>query len=1089
MVNYTKRALTAILMLPMLLLGSCIRDEAPEGGGAGFGNRLQLTVKVAKAGIQAATRSTVAPLPGEEDVTVLYLLFFEADANDNGQFIDYVRIDNISPDTSTSIDISGHPSLAVSGEYDILAVANIDDNSYINGSVSTWIQGWQGMTLNQVKTSATAWVKGSTDNSNAIASDRLLMTGSIEKSQGQYDLALVLNRGVIRFDVYNNKSESHDLVSAELWNVYPSNSLWGGGAADDYSSSVARIGRYYGVDNSGNSTGVAGADGLGDTVGNILGGLYCFENRVITPSQNDALTTCIIVGLRERATGITGYHRVNINPDKSSQVLLENSAYRLTIRDIDAGSATSAAAYAAAEGGPDYIINYWDMSDYGLIMIDGNSILSIPTKTIIIPEDGGDFSYDIFTFNNTGSTSKLTIESQRYEPSNGSISSVLNGNTLTVHATPLGAGESSRTGTVVLTYAGLEGAVNIIQSRGEDVFLRVYLPSDGMRPLAPYAGIASGDIRVDASGPWTAEIFMPDEGFTLDPAILSPQIATTMLHSTDPLASGNRFKVYTWSANPELVKRECFVVVSLDSDPENHAAVVQLSQEPSGVISLVPNNTSVIFNGMGTGLAAVAGNTTDTFNVHPSMESDGGEGEQIAEWTYKKMPSGEYDDTAMFDVVNMVYDPADMSANTITAAAVGQNMSGRRYTATLRIFLTLDETVYTDLQLVQQTLGVSLSPGTLPAVDVDGGRTSPITVIADESLTWSAALVSDCIAGTDGRTVVHHEARLVDQYGNPITPGTQYPMSTQICVEFPKTYYPNRGTLPRATVTVTVEGMQAVVTVLQSELMAKPLAGYGMTGYPAWGGLGDTYDAGWEGTSGTYGLKQIPGYIQYAAVDISSTAPVPNAVYYLHVVPTIAGAAGTNYDWAVVNGFMSGVDGLALFGVDDTSAVAPVNNASSPFKAANYPDVIYDGGLGYSQVVESDTKLYHFVMDQGNTPLEPADITSAFMEDTVNTYYDTSQLPPTAIVLMGRTSDPTHATLIVDIQNKFIYRGCAQAFWNSTYLTNNRGVFLDNLMYYIANAAKYGTNFTDLLLEDDQPGAQPPPWDTDYWGANAGVTK
>jgi len=53
-------------------------------------------------------------------------------------------------------------------------------------------------------------------------------------------------------------------------------------------------------------------------------------------------------------------------------------------------------------------------------------------------------------------------------------------------------------------------------------------------------------------------------------------------------------------------------------------------------------------------------------------------------------------------------------------------------------------------------------------------------------------------------------------------------------------------------------------------------------------------------------------------------------------------------------------------------------------------------------------------------------------------------------------------------------------------LTNNRVTFLDNLMYFIGNAMKYGSHFTDLLLEASDPAAQPAPWSA-YWGANAGV--
>ncbi|WP_291527792.1 hypothetical protein [Bacteroides sp. UBA939] len=1083
--NNKKRIIFFLMLIPAFILGSCIYEEDMEGGQNSEDKKLSLSVAVKQPGIQTVTRATVPSEVGEDDISVLYLLFFQPNG---GTFVDYVRANNLTQDVKTEIDMSNHPLLAVNQAYDILAVANISDGRYITGNVDAWMHDWGGLTIDEVKAQAIAWVYDAQDNSNAIVSNELLMTGSIAKAQEQFELELELTRDVVRFDVYNNRYEVYDLVSADIWNAYPSCVIWESeGAMIDFSNDISRLDHFYGVDNSTNETATDGADGRGKTLGHIIGGLYSFENRVIHPLQNDHLTTCLIVGLKERATGTISYYRVNINPAESAQILSANNVYRLTIRDVNTGSASAEEAYEAAECGLDYVINYWDMSDYGVIVQDGNSVLSIPTKTITIEEKGGDLNYQIFTFNNTGTNSPLTIKAQNYTPSNGSIAATLSGNTLRVHATPFGAGETERTGTIVLSYAGLEAAVNVIQNNGEKVYLDVRQPTG--KVLAPYSGMSTGDILVDASGPWTAELFMPDGGFTLDPAGVSPAVATTKIQSNSSLVVNKQFKVYTWSANAEPTKRDCFVVITLDSDPEDYAAVVQLAQSPAGGISIVPNVTSVTFNGIG-GLANIAGNTTSTFNVRPSMEVDGNNGEQIAAWEYEiRSSGGSYDDTGTFRVTaeNHTTDANEAAMNTITVGAVGQNLSGRSYTAVLRLYLSLDHTTYVDLQLVQQPLTVSLSPGTLPTVGNDGGQTGVITVVSDASLRWKASVVTNSGTSSDGRSLVHHAATLVNEDGSPIDENLDYPMNTRMRVRFPKVYYPNRDIPVSATITVTVEGLTSTLTVHQTTLTARSMVGYGMTGSPDYGGLGNTYNQGWDGTSGTYGLAQIPDYSRLGIGNMN-VASIPDNVNYLHATVHIGGTAGTNYDWSVINSFIDSRDAWTVISSQDDYGLPPVNNSNSPTKRneAGYQDMKYSVSSRWSQVYETDSKLYHFVMDRGHTPLAPSDINSdGFYNDGVSNTIP-GPWPSTAVVLMTKINDTNEASLIVDVKNKFLWIGDSQIFWYNAYLSNNRGTFLDNLMYFIGNAAKYGSNFTDLLLEDDQEGAQPAPWDT-YWGNNAGV--
>ncbi len=125
--NNMKRLLFVSMLIPALMLVSCITDEGTDTGRPAAGV-LRLSVAVEQSGIQTETRTPVASEPGEDDISALYLLFFEPDAAGNGQFVDYVEIYDLTPNVSTPIDMVGHPSLAVRAAYDILAIANIAED-------------------------------------------------------------------------------------------------------------------------------------------------------------------------------------------------------------------------------------------------------------------------------------------------------------------------------------------------------------------------------------------------------------------------------------------------------------------------------------------------------------------------------------------------------------------------------------------------------------------------------------------------------------------------------------------------------------------------------------------------------------------------------------------------------------------------------------------------------------------------------------------------------------------------------------------------------------------------------------------------
>ncbi|MCL2501636.1 MAG: hypothetical protein FWE99_00715, partial [Bacteroidales bacterium] len=213
-----------------------------------------------------------------------------------------------------------------------------------------------------------------------------------------------------------------------------------------------------------------------------------------------------------------------------------------------------------------------------------------------------------------------------------------------------------------------------------------------------------------------------------------------------------------------------------------------------------------------------------------------------------------------------------------------------------------------------------------------------------------------------------------------------------------------------------------------------------------------------------------------------NAASIASNVTYLHVVPHISGSSGTNYNWSVVNNFIDNRDAWTVISSQDNNGLGPVNNANSPLKrnGAGYNNILYTGTAN-ARLLPSSTKLFEFLTARGNTPLSPG-LVADFYSDGVSTVLP-GPWPSGAVVLMTRNNNTDHAMLIIDIKRKFMWIGESQIFWSATYLTNNRGIFLDNLMYFTGNAMKYGSHFTDLLLESSDPDSQPAPWDA-HWGNN-----
>jgi hypothetical protein len=213
---------------------------------------------------------------------------------------------------------------------------------------------------------------------------------------------------------------------------------------------------------------------------------------------------------------------------------------------------------------------------------------------------------------------------------------------------------------------------------------------------------------------------------------------------------------------------------------------------------------------------------------------------------------------------------------------------------------------------------------------------------------------------------------------------------------------------------------------------------------------------------------------------------VPATASYVHA--TNNGISAT-YDWNPVNTFRQQKDGITVFVCSDesNSSVNALNSSTSPLHMSGFTVSNADGGTyGRVNPAITDTKIYHYLVDMGPKPISGT--ISDFSGDGVHTFaYIPSTAVPVICLLSGANNsaltDPTRIYVAVDPVKQLVYIGEGQLFNSNGDLSNNRGTFLDNLICYVANAARYGSHFTDLLRDDL---SIPAPWDN-YWGPNKGV--
>ncbi len=1132
-----KKILIFLFGASFLLLNACMREQQVVGPNPS--ENLTLTLRLESlAGDYGKTRGAenVPSVRNENLVNSLHLLFFNPTT---GAYVDYSEITlpeptEANPDGGTPMNIDGEavfPEGKVDGAWKILALGNILDDYFIDESVEDWMSRWSGRSYEEVVNAAVGLLPV------AIAPDRIPMYGTMDKAAGEEQLHLLMTRIVSRIDV-TNEAAGYTLVSATLWNGFPVTSIWGDDDPD-YTNEARRINFY----------GVSGEDAIEDekirgglyTFENIVGALA-------PEDYYDDKTTCLIIGLQPDGGGATQYYRANLHNNNGQQRLRRNHVYNLVIDAVGGvGQSDEQTAYLGRSNMLVYHIGDWVEATNGLVVSDEYSTLSIPTKTVTMGRDASVAEFKIHTFSTLTSPAPLQIRSQSYRPalnSDGepSIEARLDGNTLVIESTDLDMDNTPRSGVIVLSYAGLEIAMSVSQSGTHDHFLIVTEPDGGILPFAAFGGIPSGLIRVQASGDWTATLNMTGFSFDSNTAfgavkkiwtnpdkdadgnVVTGSNANTTLGLITPDETDttcDKFRVWTFDANMLNNAREAFIVVELDGHEEDYTAIIMLTQNFIKKLLYAPYSASgapaydsgdwieeggsVTFDGMGNGI--VSG--YDQWFVQSSRNEDDN---SYQTWTSAKIISGGNDDRSHFTVTEPAHDGSDLSQNIVKVEAVGMNASGRDYEMTLRV--QTDQVSYSDIKVIQKSASFELSPGGLLTgkIPYQGGTSETISVVTEgaEGLKWQVKSAADLVItesnARDSRKLVRYGERrnsadndpptleLVDESGVALTEqfefGKEYGTDVKFRVKLPKLYFPNRDIAVTASVTVTVNsegattgGMTQRVRVAQNALTAKAFVpvtnatatnrGDIMTGYYC-----EAYYRRINYINTNYGNGTA--IARFAG-------PFGSQFSFLH---RHNGDFDANTAWVNTNAFIDNNDGVFSFIADleGTGRLTGINNWGRGWTFTAPPNAGY-GGTFHSNLF--NTKMWEFVANRTGGPILSETISTYGTGIQSLVYHDVVSTVATAIPASAVPFVITGGNaygMVIDPKDRVIYIGESLYVGDAgvdaaNYPTEN---FWINVAFWIAYSSRYGSGFSDMMIENESAagGGMPAPWD-EWWGANA----
>lgn len=573
-----------LVALILATFSSCLK-EANKGGSQLNTRSLNFSVKVRSHTMN--TRS-VSPAKDENTVNDICLLFFEHSANGEGTYIGAYRISEkdgnahlLPSDGKLSFELrlssEDADFLKANTAYRIRVMANVFGSSLFvdHQALSSFVENCKGKTENQVAGGMTSELTGvdyeEDDDSQAIDSYNIPMSCNLALDAEETKASIALERTLARLDVLLDNTQAstqnYELVSASIWNAFSQANFWDD-VRPDYTAKTCTK-RYYGAKAAAESQ-------------KITARLYVPENLSSNPSLTDELTTCLIVGLRNKTTEKTSYYRLNIHRKGAAQYLKRNNVYRTTIVGVDMeGESNERDAYHQNSFGLSLAVSPWENDENKLIMTDEDMMLVLPTRRITFGAEAAEKTYYVHAKNE--SNQKLPLKMRPIDLPSG-FSAQLQENNLIVRCSNF-TGVEQR-GAVELAYGRLKGIIELHQSGKEERYLELNYTQVKPYPAGlPHNNIPSDKpIVIKSSGPWTATL-VGDELFSFNSAYLDTELTGNNNHQIPA--------VYSLSPNPSGQVRTNVMLVELDADPENYRNVVIFTQEASGTYTASPNLPSL----------------------------------------------------------------------------------------------------------------------------------------------------------------------------------------------------------------------------------------------------------------------------------------------------------------------------------------------------------------------------------------------------------------------------------------------------------------------------------------------------------------
>ena len=1045
-----KKILWSVLLLATVVFTSCSLDDDRRFS-SGENGKFIVNFSIQDPTSGLATRAAIAPEAGEENIKTLDLIFFTSNSDGSGNFKGWKELIATSSaplvmNTDMAFDFSDL-GLQMTDAYDILVVANMGNN-YLPTDGSQTLADWktaiQNSTYKEAKAKIQVFMTGTATDTpeyttKPLESEALLMNTSLRKETQDTKINIVLQRSVSRFDIYNSAT-GYTLESVSVWNAYPSLFVWNG-EPNAFDKEAERIIRLYGVESE------AGAS--------IVGKLYGFENYVADPKQNDELTTCLIIRVKNENTGTVSYHRANIHPLESGQSLKRNNVYKLTINSIKKeGYTTELEAYKGEIASLSYSINYWDMDSHGTVQFDGDNILAIPTKKIMFTPNGGSYDLGIFTFGEgTLAISKKVVD-------NG-LSVSLNNKTLSVSAIALNNIKDKRNGIVELSFGNLKATIDIVQLEGGDLYLE--LNPKSITHFTNKTGVAAPSIAVKASGDWNATIYPPGAGafFSFE------QTGSSAVTDYDSnIASNNIIPIYTHSDNEGTTPRYGFLVVSLKEDPSVQSTMLLIQDGEPG-FELTPYITSIDFEYDGE--LTITGNNTNTFLVNPGLTTDGA---TVNQWKY--ILEGDNEDAF---VVKDIHDDANLKLNRLTVKVKSENQSNNTLKAQLYLVLESDPTVKSQvITLTQQPMSFSTGiVGNTLYVSENTDETKTVNLQGGSNMKWIAELEQPepALAHT-------YNVKMVSESGTEMPWGTQYSMGTKFKIQLPKTLYKDANRDITYNVKLTLAGTDVTARFAIVRTILRPITIKVSNLYGGYGALGNGILSTFR-NYGNYATFFGPKGVVYTPVtptlpnNESSSAGVganiPDDVNILFS-GTYATSASTYYDHLIT--WLENSPQKNRFAVVSLDNGATDNKALfAKFSTWGYT---YRSNIGTNATwvtTHSNDPVWNYIVKDGPfsnyNPAQQIAFSALFYRDGISGTFDTPAGVTNVLEVAGNG-----CSLSIDLNKRIIFLGDSQHTntWTPAYdglatVTNNeyygRGILWATLWSIIYNTAQYGDHFTDAL--------------------------